>query len=95
MTDTKYHVIYPHNTEEDCMSEMNQLGTLSYPKKYVRGKLFHRKNVFTRNSGFYILEELINKKSRVLPYIRIMSSKGKEYTVEKFLDILSNLDMLI
>jgi len=91
---TTIYILYPHNTEEDCINEVNQLGQFSYPKHYIKEKLFTRKEIFTKLAGYHILEELIRKESRVLSHVRIVSSTGKEYTIEKFLDLISRVDVL-
>jgi len=91
---TKYHILYPHNKEEDCINDINQLGEFTYPKEYVEKSLFYRKTIFTKLSGYYILEELIKKRSKVLDYVKIFSSNGKEYSVEKFFDLLSTADVI-
>lgn len=91
---TTIYILYPHNTEDDCINEVNQLGQFTYPKVTLGGGLFTRKEIFTKLAGFYILEELIKKESRVLEHIQIISSKGKKYTLDKFFDSISNADIL-
>lgn len=88
------YILYPHNTEDDCINEMNQLGQISYQKYYVRNSHYTRKEIFTKLAGYYILEELIRKKSAVLEYIRIVSSTGREYSIEKFLDLAIGADII-
>lgn len=87
------YILFPKDTEEDCIKEQNQLGEFRYPKVYLRDNIFHRKCVFYRNRGFFILEELIGREHPGLDLIRIISSKGKKYTIESFLDSLENVEL--
>ncbi len=84
--DKIYYILFPKDTEDDCIKDVNQLGTLSIKKKYVNGRfIFYKQHIFTKNDGFKVLEALINTRPELLEKIRIIDSAGTHLTIEKFL----------
>lgn len=94
LTPTTIYVFWPGSTEEDAIREINQLGQFTYPKKDLQNNVITHRHVFTKSAGWTIMEELIRKeRTDILEVTRIVSSKGKEYTIEKFLNSLENVEM--
>lgn len=86
-----FYVLFPNDTEEDCIKESNQLGTIEQKKKYIDKKFtYHNEFLFYPNKGFDILKQIIQKFPQKLELLRIINSKGKTYTIEKFLGVLEN-----
>lgn len=91
---TTIYVLWPGSTKEDGINEVNQLGIFSYPKKKVKGDQYTTRHIFTKLAGWTIMEELIKKdRTDILEATKIISSTGKEYSFEKFLNSLENAEM--
>lgn len=88
------YIQWPGHTPEDFINETNQLGQFTYPKKDLGKGLFSRRHIFTKLAGFVILEELIKKdRMDILQITKIISSSGREYSLEKFLNSLENIEI--
>lgn len=88
------YVFWPGSTEEDAIREINQLGQFTYPRKYLPNNSITHRHVFTKFAGWTIMEELIKKnRTDILEETKIISSTGKEYSFEKFLNSLENVEM--
>lgn len=83
-----FYILFPKNTEEDCVNDHNKLGTMEQDRNYVKENCWHPTFTFFKNEGFKMLEQTIKLKPDKLHLIRIINSEGKKYTVSKFLDIL-------
>lgn len=92
-TRTDYiYVKWPGKTEEDFIYEYCQLGVFTYPRIPRKDNMIERKHVFNKLHGFVILEEIIKKgRMDILESTEIISNRGKKYSVEKFLDTLTNV----
>lgn len=85
------YVIWPGMTEEDSINEICQLGKFTYHKKKLGNGLFNTSCTFHRLQGFEILEELVSKdRLDILNATKIISNRGKIYTLEKFLNSLES-----
>jgi hypothetical protein len=73
-----YYILFPGDTEEDCINDANQLGHMSFGK-------------FHPNEGLNVLRDAINNFEHLLPSIKIIDSNSKHYTIEEFLDIVGKL----
>lgn len=94
LTPTTIYVFWPGSTEEDAIREINQLGQFTYPKKHLQDNSITHRHVFTKYAGWTIMEELIRKdRTDILEATKIISSTGREYTFEKFLNSLENVEM--
>lgn len=71
----RYYILLPDDTEEDCKySDNNILGEISFNKWYP-------------GLGFKILEEKAFN-NQDLSDLRIKDERGKDYTIEEFLEVL-------
>jgi len=95
-TDVTYYILYPGDTEEHCVMENRILGTAERMKKYVDGKfLFYNTYLFRRELGYSYFQEILKKHSKKLDKLRIINSKGKQYTAEAFVEMLSQMEQII
>lgn len=87
-----FFILFPKQTEADCENDGNKLGIIQQDRQYLPNNKFSYYNTFTfySNDGFKILSRCIREKPDKLYLIRIINSKGKTYTVEKFLNVLEN-----
>lgn len=85
-----FYILYGNDTEEDCIKEDRQLGSIVSSFKYIRDHVGHPDPTFEANIGFKKLELLIKKYPTQLDKIRIISSTKRHYTVEQFIDKISN-----
>ena len=94
--DITFYVFYPGSTNDDLIYETHQLGIMSTPILNKDKFSQHRITIFRRSQGFYILQEII-KRNRIdiLNQIKIKSSTGREYSIEKFLSNVSMADKLL
>jgi len=73
-----YYILFPGDTESDTINDQNHLGD------------DNGFGVFWAAGGFRILQRLIKENhAEVLDSIRIFNEKGKQTSIEDFLDIIS------
>lgn len=89
MTDTHYYLIDDNTTQDDLSKEVYQLGTFSYPRNYVKSKIAYMDLIFTKKYGFKVLEVMVEMNHPKLQTLRVKSSTGKECTIDKFLELVS------
>ncbi len=88
------YILWPGKTEADCIYEICQLGRFSYPKKKLNNGQFTRRHIFHKLQGFEILETIIFKnRMDILENSKIISNRGREYTVEGFLTQLDGVEL--
>lgn len=72
-----YYILFPGDTESDTINDQNRLGD------------DNGFGVFWAAGGFRILQRLIKENhTEALDSIRIFNEKGKQITIEDFLDII-------
>lgn len=92
-TDTIF-AIWPGMTDEDSINEVCQLGKFTYFRKDLGNGLFTHIGTFYRLRGYAIMEELVSKdRMDILAKTKIISNRGKEYTLEKFLNSLTGFNV--
>ena len=79
----RYYILYPGDTEEAVINDINQLGEDNGFK------------VFWANTGFKILDKAVNENNPVVEQFKIVTDQGKYITVEKFLDKIKKLKIRI
>ena len=85
------YIFYPNDTDADYYKDVNQLGYTERKRKYLdKGWSYHNEFIFYPNRGFDILSQIIQRFPQKIELIRIKNSKNKNYTVEKFLNILQH-----
>jgi len=88
------YILWPGKTQEDCIYEICQLGKFTYPKKELKNSQFSRRMIFNKLQGFEILETIIAKdRMDILEHSKVISNRGKEYTVEAFLNTLDGVEL--
>tara|TARA_R100001377_G_scaffold4897_1_gene2805 strand:- start:51 stop:293 length:243 start_codon:yes stop_codon:yes gene_type:complete len=75
-----YYILYPGDTEEDAVNDINQLGEQSF-------------KVFWASTGFNILQNAIKKNPDIIESFSIFDEKGTSYSIEEFLDKIKKLDV--
>lgn len=71
-----------------------EIGRFSNPKVYLRDTLFTRKMVFTRGKYFGLIDKLCERPD-VLETIQVVSSTGRTYSIEKFMERLEFADQIL
>lgn len=71
-----------------------EIGRFSNPKVYLRGTIFTRKNVFTRGKYFGLIDKLCERPD-VLETVQVISSTGRVYSIEKFIEQLEFADQIV
>jgi len=79
----RYYILYPGDTEEAVINDINQLGEDSGFK------------VFWANTGFKILDKAVNENNPIVEQFRIVTDQGKYISVEEFLDKIKKLKIRI
>ena len=79
----RYYILYPGDTEEAVINDINQLGEDNGFK------------VFWANTGFKILDKAVNENNPIVEQFRIVTDKGKYISVEEFLDKIKKLKIRI
>jgi|TARA_R100000084_G_C4628915_1_gene137274 hypothetical protein len=79
----RYYILYPDNTEADTVNDINQLGDEN------------GFGVFWANRGFNILMEAVNQQHADLNHFVIKDEKGKQYSIEEFIDKIKTLKIRI
>ena len=88
------YILWPGKTESDFIYEICQLGRFTYPKKPLKNGQFTRRHIFNKLQGFEILESIIAKdRMDILEHTKIISNRGREYTVEGFLNQLDGVEI--
>ena len=77
-----YYILYPGDTEEDAVNDINQLGEQSF-------------KVFWAGTGFNILQNAIKKNPDIIESFSVFDDKGKSYSIEEFLDKIKKLQIRI
>jgi hypothetical protein len=76
-----YYLLLPGETNEDLMFEDNLLGEIDI------------RNKFWPAQGLSMLMNIATTKEEMLPHIKIVTDKGVQYTVEKFLELLQKVEI--
>ncbi len=79
----RYYILYPGDTEEAVINDINQLGEDT------------GFGVFWANTGFIILDKAVYENNGIVEDFRIMTDQGKNISVEDFLDNISKLKVRI
>jgi hypothetical protein len=79
----RYYILYPGDTEEAVINDINQLGEDNGFK------------VFWANTGFKILDKAVNENNPIVEQFRIVTDQGKYISVEEFLDKIKKLKIRI
>ena len=75
-----YYILYPGDTEEDLINDINQLGEQSF-------------KAFWASTGFNILQNAIKKNLDIIEHFIIKDDKGNLYSIEEFLDKIKKLQI--
>lgn len=76
-----YYILLPDDEDEGVQYSTNVLGETSF------------KN-FWAEQGFEIFQRMVHKYPDTPEQIKIKDEKGKEYTPEQFLDVISKLNII-
>ena len=76
-----YYILLPDDEDEGVQYSTNVLGETSF------------KN-FWAEQGFEIFQRMVHKYPDTLEQIKIKDEKGKEYTPEQFLHVISKLNII-
>ena len=79
----RYYILYPGDTKESVINDINQLGE------------DNGFGVFWANTGFKILDKAVNENNDVVEQFIIITDQNKKISVEKFLDKISKLKIRI
>lgn len=79
----RYYILYPGDTEEAVINDINQLGEDNGFK------------VFWANTGFKILDKAVSENNPVVEQFKIVTDQGKYISVETFLDKIKKLKIRI
>jgi len=75
-----YYILYPGDTEEDVINDINQLGEQSF-------------KVFWAGTGFNILMKAVKDNNEILEHLIIKDEKGNNHSIEEFLDRIEKLNV--
>ena len=78
----RYYILYPGNTEADTVNSINQLGDASF-------------KTFWAHRGLNILMNAVAQEHKDLDKFIIKDEKGKEHSIEEFLDKIKKLKVRI
>ena len=79
----RYYILYPGDTTESVINDINQLGE------------DNGFGVFWASTGFKILEKAVNENSVYVEQFTIITDRNKTISVEEFLDKISKLKVRI
>mgnify|MGYP003114279435 FL=1 len=79
----RYYILYPGDTEEAVINDLNQLGD------------DNGFGVFWANQGFKVLDKAVNESHDIVNHFTIITDQGKSISVDKFLDKISKLKVRI
>tara|TARA_B100000519_G_C13999983_1_gene323505 strand:+ start:261 stop:506 length:246 start_codon:yes stop_codon:yes gene_type:complete len=78
----RYYILYPGNTEADTVNSINQLGDASF-------------KTFWAQRGLNILMNAVAQEHKDIDKFIIKDEKGKEHSIEEFLDKIKKLKVRI
>jgi len=78
----RFYILYPGNTEADTVNSINQLGDQSF-------------KTFWAQRGFNILMAAVEQHHADLNHFIIKDEKGKDYSIEEFLDKIKKLKVRV
>ena len=76
-----YYILLPDDEDEGVQYSTNVLGETSFKS-------------FWAEQGFEIFQRMVHKYPDTLEQIKIKDEKGKEYTPEEFLGVISKLNII-
>lgn len=76
----QYFIMLPGDTQEDAMTETNNLGEESLGK-WIYG------------DGFKVLTRIVNNYPEYISSVSIFDEQGKQYEIDEFLDIVDKLKL--
>jgi len=76
-----YYILFPGDTEKDCINDSNQLGEASFNKFYT-------------GAGLTALMKIVDSKPELLPLVRIKTDRNENLTVEEFLTRIQPLKVI-
>ena len=79
----RYYILYPGDTTESVINDINQLGE------------DNGFGVFWASTGFKILEKAVNENGVYVEQFTIITDRNKTISVEEFLDKISKLKVRI
>ena len=79
----RYYILYPGDTKEAVINDINQLGE------------DNGFGVFWANTGFKVLNKAVNEQHDIIEHFIILNDQGKGITVEDFLDKISKLKIRV
>ena len=79
----RYYILYPGDTQESVINDINQLGE------------DNGFGVFWANSGFKILNKAVNESNSIIERFEIVTDQGKYISVETFLDKIKKLKIRV
>ena len=79
----RYYILYPGDTQESVINDINQLGE------------DNGFGVFWANTGFKILDKVVNENNPLIEDFKIVTDQGKYISVEIFLDKIKKLKIRI
>jgi len=79
----RYYILYPGDTKEAVINDINQLGE------------DNGFGVFWANTGFKVLNKAVNEQHDIVSHFTIITDRGNPITVEDFLDKISKLKVRI
>ena len=79
----RYYILYPGDTENSVVNDINQLGE------------DNGFGVFWANSGFKILSKAVNENNSIVENFQIVTDTAQKISVEKFLEKISKLKVMI
>lgn len=92
-TDSRFAIM---GQKPDIIMYINdkELGRFSCPKVTLKRTLVSRKLVFTRGKYFGLIDKLCERPD-VLESIQVVSSTGRTYSIEKFMEQLDFADQIV
>jgi hypothetical protein len=79
----RYYILYPGNTEDDTINDINQLGD------------DNGFGVFWANRGLNVLMNAVDQQHSITEELVIKDERGKSYSIEEFLDKIKSLKVRI
>ena len=79
----RYYILYPGNTEDDTINDINQLGD------------DNGFGVFWANRGLNVLMNAVDQQHSITEELVIKCERGKSYSIEEFLDKIKSLKVRI
>jgi hypothetical protein len=79
----RYYILYPGNTENDTINDINQLGD------------DNGFGVFWANRGLNVLMNAIDQEHSITEELVIKDERAKKYSIEEFLDKIKSLKVRV